>query len=81
MDPVLSAVIWPESKPIQSRYAQKSDPVSRYQQYQAKWRKSKVPEEKKHKELRWNIREQMLYKDIVYEVINPRPLILPPLSA
>lgn len=61
-----SAVIWPEPKAPVSRM--KTDPVSRYQQYQEQWNKTKVPEEKKHKMLRWTVREQMLYKDIIYEV-------------
>jgi len=68
VDPVRSAVIWPEVKPVVSRNMVKTDPVSRYQSYQQEWAKSKVPEEKKHKELRWAVREQMLYKDVIYEV-------------
>ena len=68
MDPVKSAVIWPEPRPVTSRHLVKTDPVNRFLQYQQEWSKSKVPEEKKHKNLRWAVREQMLYKDIVYEV-------------
>lgn len=63
-----SAVIWPEPKSVASRNTTKTDPVNRFQQYQQEWSKSKVPEEKKHKNLRWAVREQMLYKDVIYEV-------------
>ena len=66
IDPVKTAVIWPEPKQPVSKM--KTDPVNRYQQYAQQWNKSKVPEEKTHKNLRWSIREQMLYKDIIYEV-------------
>ncbi|XP_067942231.1 centriolar and ciliogenesis-associated protein HYLS1-like [Watersipora subatra] len=67
VDPVRSAVIWPEPKPITSRNLVRSDPVNRYLRYQQEWHKTKVPEEKKHKNLRWSVREQMLYKDVIYE--------------
>ena len=47
----------------------KSDPVSRYQQYQEQWRQQKAPGEKKHKNLRWGVREHMLHKDEVVEKV------------
>ena len=43
----------------------KTDPVNRLQMYQQSWNKHKRPEEKSHKCLRWNIREQMLYHNEV----------------
>ncbi|XP_071963024.1 centriolar and ciliogenesis-associated protein HYLS1-like isoform X2 [Antedon mediterranea] len=41
----------------------KTDPVSRHQMYQSEWHSRKVPGEKNRKDLRWNIRERMMYKD------------------
>lgn len=38
----------------------KSDPVALYHQYQAEWKKQKLPGEDYHKEIRWAIREKML---------------------
>lgn len=43
----------------------KSNPVKKYQDYQKIWNRHKVPGEKKHSDLRWSIREQMLQKDVV----------------
>lgn len=39
------------------------DPVSRYAEYSKAWRNQKAPGEKAHKELRWQIRGQMLARD------------------
>ena len=52
-----------------TRNIKKSDPVARYQQFQQSWQVQKAPGEKNHKNLRWNVREQMLAQDIVYEKV------------
>ncbi|GJQ71362.1 hypothetical protein Trydic_g11093 [Trypoxylus dichotomus] len=38
----------------------KSDPVALYHQYQAEWKRQKIPGENNHSNLRWVIREKML---------------------
>ena len=43
----------------------KSNPVNRFHEYNRLWNKQKVPGEKKHTDLRWSIREQMLVKDVI----------------
>lgn len=43
----------------------KSNPVTKFQQYEKLWKAQKVPGEKKHSDLRWSIREQMLAKDVI----------------
>ncbi|XP_064484053.1 uncharacterized protein LOC135396798 [Ornithodoros turicata] len=43
----------------------KCDPVTRYHEYRRVWEKYKVPGEKSHSQLRWNVRAQMLRKDVV----------------
>ncbi|XP_075556128.1 uncharacterized protein LOC142588378 [Dermacentor variabilis] len=43
----------------------KCDPVTRYHEYKAFWERHKAPGEKAHKQLRWNVRAQMLQRDDV----------------
>jgi hydrolethalus syndrome protein 1 len=43
----------------------KSNPVKKYQDYQKMWNRHKAPGEKKHSDLRWSIREQMLEKHVI----------------
>uniref|UniRef100_G3MKV5 Centriolar and ciliogenesis-associated protein HYLS1 C-terminal domain-containing protein n=1 Tax=Amblyomma maculatum TaxID=34609 RepID=G3MKV5_AMBMU len=43
----------------------KCDPVTRYHEYKAFWERHKAPGEKAHKQLRWNMRAQMLQRDDV----------------
>ncbi|XP_072436627.1 centriolar and ciliogenesis-associated protein HYLS1 [Chiloscyllium punctatum] len=44
-----------------TRNIKKSDPVAKYFEYKQNWETFKAPGEKDRKELRWGIREQMLY--------------------
>ncbi|CAN8000316.1 unnamed protein product, partial [Ixodes hexagonus] len=46
----------------------KCDPVTRYHEYKAAWERHRVPGEKAHKQLRWNVRAQMLRRDDVVTV-------------
>ncbi|XP_048391784.1 centriolar and ciliogenesis-associated protein HYLS1 [Stegostoma tigrinum] len=46
-----------------TRNIKKSDPVAKYFEYKQNWETFKAPGEKDRKELRWGIREQMLYKN------------------
>lgn len=48
----------------------KTDPVSKYQQYRQSWKSQRAPGEKSHKNLRWQVREQMLYHDEVVEKVT-----------
>ncbi|XP_030065661.1 centriolar and ciliogenesis-associated protein HYLS1 [Microcaecilia unicolor] len=43
-------------------HQKKTDPVAKYQQYKRGWDAFQAPGEKDRKELRWGMREQMLYK-------------------
>nr|XP_033803053.1 hydrolethalus syndrome protein 1 [Geotrypetes seraphini] len=43
-------------------HQRKTDPVAKYQQYKRGWDAFQAPGEKDRKELRWGMREQMLYK-------------------
>lgn len=45
-----------------TRNLKKTDPVAKYFEYKRNWDTFKTPGEKDRKELRWGIREQMLYK-------------------
>ncbi|KAH3858981.1 centriolar and ciliogenesis-associated protein HYLS1-like [Dreissena polymorpha] len=54
----------------------KSDPVARYQHFRQSWDVQKAPGEKNHKNLRWNVREQMLAQDVVYEK-KPQKVYVP----
>lgn len=48
-----------------NRGPHKCDPVTRYHEYKAFWERHKAPGEKAHKQLRWNVRAQMLQRDDV----------------
>ncbi|XP_037501651.1 hydrolethalus syndrome protein 1 homolog isoform X2 [Rhipicephalus sanguineus] len=48
-----------------NRGPHKCDPVTRYHEYKAFWERHKAPGEKAHKQLRWNVRAQMLRRDDV----------------
>ncbi|XP_071510700.1 centriolar and ciliogenesis-associated protein HYLS1-like [Diadema antillarum] len=61
--------IRPSSASQTWKHNKKTDPVTRHQMYRAQWSSQKAPGEKKHKELRWNVREHMMHKD---EVVQPR---------
>ena len=52
----------------------KTDPVSKYQQYRESWQSQRAPGEKKHKALRWHVREHMLYHDEVVKKVNIKEL-------
>jgi len=54
------------------RNLKKTDPVARYQAYQHGWSTCRAPGEKAHKQLRWGVREKMLYHDQVIEKKQPR---------
>ncbi|XP_029462693.1 hydrolethalus syndrome protein 1 [Rhinatrema bivittatum] len=43
-------------------HQKKTDPVAKYQQYKRGWDAFQAPGEKDRKDLRWDMREQMLYK-------------------
>ena len=53
-----------------SRLALKSNPVKKYQEYQKVWNRHRAPGEKKHSDLRWSVREQMLEKHVIVKVRN-----------
>lgn len=65
-----NAVILRPSEHPHSRNIRKSDPVARYQQFRQSWTHQRAPGEKKHNQLRWNIREQMLAQDQVVEKVS-----------
>lgn len=46
-----------------TRNLRKCDPVARGQLFRQSWAANRVPGEKAHKRLRWNVREQMLCRD------------------
>lgn len=66
-DPRPASVILRKPEHPHTRNIKKSDPVARYQQFKQSWDVQRAPGEKNHKNLRWNVREQMLAQDIVYE--------------
>ncbi|XP_033636363.1 hydrolethalus syndrome protein 1 homolog isoform X1 [Asterias rubens] len=57
--------IRPDSAQPRTKHDKKTDPVSRHQMYRAEWNSHRAPGEKNRNDLRWNIREQMMYKDTV----------------
>lgn len=65
-----NAVILRPSEHPHTRNIRKSDPVARYQQFRQSWTQQRAPGEKKHNQLRWNIREQMLAQDQVVEKVS-----------
>ncbi|KAL3873367.1 hypothetical protein ACJMK2_036497 [Sinanodonta woodiana] len=66
-DPRPASVILRQSEHPHTKNLRKSDPVARYQQFRQSWMQQLAPGEKFHKQLRWNVREQMLAQDMVYE--------------
>ncbi|XP_048842891.1 hydrolethalus syndrome protein 1 homolog [Brienomyrus brachyistius] len=54
--------IQPQQKHPHMRNVKKTDLVAKYFQYKQDWETFGVPGEKDRKELRWEIREQMMYK-------------------
>ncbi|XP_022107492.1 hydrolethalus syndrome protein 1-like [Acanthaster planci] len=55
--------IRPDSAQPRTKHDMKTDPVSRHQMYKAAWSSHRAPGEKNRNDLRWSIREQMMYKD------------------
>jgi len=66
----MSSVILRRPEHPHTRNIRKTDPVARFQQFQQSWAAQKAPGEKNHKNLRWNVREQMLAQDVVYEKVR-----------
>ncbi|XP_077965918.1 uncharacterized protein LOC120335581 [Styela clava] len=62
-DQPLPSYIRPNTVHPHTRNIKKSDPVNRYHQYRDVWNSIKAPGEKSHKDLRWEVKAQMLYKD------------------
>jgi hydrolethalus syndrome protein 1 len=61
--------------------ANRTNPVQRFHEYSKLWNKQKMPGEKKHNDLRWSIREQMLTKDVIVKrepkIYVPNSYIIP----
>ncbi|XP_053402266.1 centriolar and ciliogenesis-associated protein HYSL1-like isoform X2 [Mercenaria mercenaria] len=74
-DPRPASVILRRPEHPHTRNIKKSDPVARYQQFRQSWQVQRAPGEKNHKNLRWNVREQMLAQDIVYEKKHHRVFV------
>ena len=59
----------------------KSNPVNRYHEYKKLCMRQKGPGEKKHSDLRWSIREQMLDKHVIvkkqHRVYEPNSYLIP----
>ena len=54
----------------------KSDPVARFQQYNHSWKNQKAPGERQHKNLRWSVREHMLYHDEVVQKVRQKNVLI-----
>ncbi|KAJ8416028.1 hypothetical protein AAFF_G00380500 [Aldrovandia affinis] len=54
--------IRPQSEHPHTRNLKKADPVAKYFQYKQEWETFRAPGENDRKGLRWQIREQMMYK-------------------
>ena len=65
----LFSVILRKTEHPHTKNIRKSDPVARFQEFRKSWDQQKAPGEKNHKNLRWNVREQMLAQDVVYEKV------------
>ena len=63
-------VIKPMASHPHTRNIQKHDVVSRGQLYRQSWNCQRAPGEKNHKNLRWNVRGQMLYHDKVVDKVS-----------
>ena len=59
----LSFVVIKPKTCIPHERLKKNDPVSNYQKYKNSWQSQRAPGEKHHKELRWNVKEHMMYHD------------------
>lgn len=70
-----TALIRPMSQEPNRQHLKKTDPVSRYHQYNSSWQSHRAPGEKNHKGLRWGVREQMLYHDEVVTKKQPKVFI------
>ena len=70
----LPAFIRPSTTHPHTKKIRKCDPVSRYHQFKQEWIHNKVPGEKKHSSLRWNVRERMLHCEIF---VKPRQRYVP----
>lgn len=75
-DPRPASVILRKSDHPHTKNLRKSDPVARYQEFRKSWEQQRAPGEKNHKNLRWNVREQMLAQDVVYEK-KPQRVFVP----
>jgi len=56
------------NRQVERLYQSKKNPVQLFQKYQKMWSKQKAPGEKRHDDLRWSVREQMLEKHIIVKV-------------
>lgn len=75
-DPRPASVILRKTEHPHTKNIRKSDPVARFQEFRKSWDQQKAPGEKNHKNLRWNVREQMLAQDVVYEK-KPQRVFVP----
>ncbi|XP_078492101.1 uncharacterized protein LOC100179155 [Ciona intestinalis] len=55
--------IRPSTTNPHTRNLKKVDPVNKYHQYKEFWSNIKAPGEKSHKNLRWEVKAQMMYKE------------------
>jgi hydrolethalus syndrome protein 1 len=55
--------IRPNTSDPHMRNIRKVDPVNKYHKYKEFWSTVKAPGEKSHKELRWEVKAQMMYKE------------------
>lgn len=51
--------------PSRMRKPNKSDPVALYQYYRSEWNhfRKQIPGENSHYDLRWNVRQRLMYND------------------
>ncbi|XP_064603205.1 centriolar and ciliogenesis-associated protein HYLS1-like [Liolophura sinensis] len=75
-DPRPASVILRSADHPHTRNLRKCDPVARGQQFRQSWAANRVPGEKAHKRLRWNVREQMLCRDTM-EYKRPQKTYVP----
>ncbi|XP_069507713.1 centriolar and ciliogenesis-associated protein HYLS1 [Ambystoma mexicanum] len=68
--------IRPRMEPLINGYRKRTDPVAKYMQYKQSWDSMQVSVDKGRRELRWGIREQMLYK--TPQVISRPPQVYVP---
>ena len=53
-----------------TRNLKKTDVVNKHKHYRDRWSSQKAPGEDRHHDLRWSVREQMLYHDDVVEKVQ-----------